>query len=214
MDMPKPGDAHKKLEVLIGDWSGRETLHPSPWDPAGGTASATVTNRWIADGFAVVQDYQQRRGGKVTFSGHGVFWFDPAKQEYVMHWWDSMGGTGGEYRGQFTGGLLMLGAPMPQGGQSRTTWNITGPGSHTFLMEVSQDGENWMPAMEGRYGRRAAKKTSAMKKRTALKKAAPKKAALKKVAARQPVKKAAKKATKKATAKKAGKKPAKKATRR
>jgi len=39
----------------------------------------------------------------VTFSGHGVFWFDPSKQEYVMHWWDSMGGTGGEYRGQFSG---------------------------------------------------------------------------------------------------------------
>jgi len=89
MDMPKPGDAHKKLSALIGEWSGTEKLHPSPWDPAGGTAEARVINRWVADGFAVVQEYEQSRNGQVTFRGHGVFWFDPQRDEYVMHWWDA-----------------------------------------------------------------------------------------------------------------------------
>ncbi|MEO8681751.1 MAG: DUF1579 family protein [Vicinamibacterales bacterium] len=209
--MPKPGDAHKKLGALVGEWSGAEMLHPSPWDPAGGAAIAAVTNRWIADGFAVVQDYEQRRDGKVTFSGHGVFWFDPGKQEYVMHWWDSMGGTGGEYRGTFDGNTLILGAPMPQGGHSRTSWVLTGADGHTFLMEVSPDGENWQPAMEGKY-RRGAKKSAAKKaaaKKAAAKKAAPQKAAPKKASRAKPAKKAAKRPAKKSTSK-----PVKKAKKR
>jgi hypothetical protein len=167
MDMPKPGEAHKKLATLVGDWQGDETLHPAPWD-AGGAATARVSNRWIVDGFAVHQDYEQRRDGQVTFRGHGVIWYDPTRDEYVMHWWDSMGGSANEYRGRFEGDRLALMAPMPQGGHSRTSWLLTGPDAHDFLMEISPDGESWQPAMEGRYkrhaaraGRRAAKKARA-----------------------------------------------------
>ena len=199
MDMPKPGDAHKKLAALVGEWIGPETLHPSPWDPAGGVAQARVVNRWILDGFAVTQSYEQRRGGKITFSGHGVFWFDARKQEYVMHWWDSMGGTGGEYRGQFDANVLTLGAPMPQGGHSRTSWTVTGTDGHTFLMEVSPDGETWHPAMEGRYRKGALRK--AAKRNTTAKRVGAKPAAtsVKKVV-KKPAKKAAKNAAKKAKA--------------
>jgi Protein of unknown function (DUF1579) len=173
MDMPKPSDFHKKLAALVGDWSGAETLHPAPWEPAGGTATGRVVNRWTIDGFALIQEYEQRRDGQVTFKGHGVFWWDPARQQYVMHWWDSMGGTGAEYRGRFDGDVLMLSAPMPQGGRSRTSWRLTGPDSHVFLMEVSPDGENWHPAMEGRYTKGARKVARKAKK------AVPKKATTK-----------------------------------
>jgi Protein of unknown function (DUF1579) len=183
MDMPKPGDVHKQLGRLVGEWSGEETLHPSPWDPKGGTAIGSVTNQWIVDGFAVVQEYEQRRGGQVTFRGHGVFWFDPATSEYVMHWWDSMGGTGAAYRGTLEGDRLMLGAPMPQGGHSRTSWTSTGPNSHTFLMEVSPDGKAWQPAMEGRYQRRGARKSAARSAAKAGKKAGMKARGMKKAAA-------------------------------
>ena len=172
MEMPKPGDAHKKLAALVGEWTGDETLHPSPWDPSGGGARAQVTNRWIADGFAVLQEYEQSRDGQVTFRGHGVFWFDPRTEEYVMHWWDSMGGTAGEYRGRFDGDRLVLGAAMPQGGHSRTSWLLTGPDAHDFLMEVSPDGEAWMPAMEGQYQRRAAAPARRRATKKAVKKAA------------------------------------------
>jgi len=164
MDMPRPGDAHKKLSSFVGDWIGTETLHPSPWDPAGGTAAARVVNRWVVDGFAVVQDYEQRRGGAVNFRGHGVIWFDAARQQYVMHWVDSMSGNNSEHRGAFTGDVLTLGAPMPMGGHSRTVWDFSKPGAYTFLIEVSPDGQNWAPAMSGAYTKRAKAKAAAKKK--------------------------------------------------
>ncbi|MEW6321885.1 MAG: DUF1579 family protein [Acidobacteriota bacterium] len=196
--MPRPGDPHKRLAGFIGAWSGVETLHPSPWDPAGGTATAKVTNRWGADGFIVVQDYEQTRGGVTNFRGHGVLWYDSGAGQYVMHWWDSMGGAGGEYRGTFEGSVLTLGAPMPQGGHSRTMWDLTTQGSYTFKLEVSTDGLTWRPAIEGQYlkvkaaapaPRAAATKSAPKKKAASGKKAAPKKAAPRKKAA--PKKKAA-----------------------
>jgi hypothetical protein len=213
MEMPRPGDQHKRLAALVGEWTGKETLHPSPWDPAGGGAQAQVTNRWVADGFALVQEYEQRRNGKVTFRGHGVFWFDPARDEYVMHWWDSMGGTAGEYRGRFEGDVLALRCPMPQGGHSRTSWTMAGDEGHTFLMEVSPDGESWQPAMEGRYrktARRKAKKT-ARKAKPAARTAAKAKSARKAGATR---KSAAARRTTRAAAGRRGRKAARKATRR
>ena len=162
MDMPKPGEAHKRLGAFVGEWTGPETMFPAPWDPVGGKAMARVVNRWIIDGFAVVQDYEQRKAGKVVFRGHGVIWFDPAKQEYVMNWWDSIGGSGGQYRGTFDGSILRLSSPMPQGGHSRTSWNFDSSGGYSFNMEISGDGQTWQPAMLGSYTR-AAKKPAAKK---------------------------------------------------
>lgn len=207
MDMPKPSDKHSRLDALVGEWAGEEKLHPAPWDPAGGTASARIVNRPILDGFGVVQEYQQERDGTVTFKGHGVFWYDNQNQEYVMTWWDSMGGSGTHYRGQFDGDRLVLGAPMPQGGHSRAVFDVGTPGEYAFLMEVSPNGEDWVPAMEGTYAkakagakkgasRKAASKKPAAKMKKAARKSAAKTSAARAAAKKAPAKKAAKKAAK------------------
>jgi hypothetical protein len=175
MDRPRPGDAHQKLAGLIGEWSGAETLHPAPWDPTGGKASARIVNRWIADGFAVTQDYEQRRGGKVTFSGHGVIWYDAAQDQYVMHWLDSMSGNNSEHRGGFSGGVLTLGAPMPQGGHGRVVFDLGTAGQYGFSLDLSQDGQTWAPTMTGTYRKGGAKKAAAKPaKKIAAKTKAPK----------------------------------------
>ncbi len=180
MEMPKPGDAHKKLDRLTGQWAGPETMYPAPWDPTGGPASARIVNRSIIDGFAVVQEYEQRRGGKVAFRGHGVFWYDALKQQYVLTWWDSMGGSSNEFRGRFNGDVLELSAPMPQGGHSRASFDLGTPGRYAFAMQISGDGQTWQPGMEGRYrrgvaaakkaGKKAARKAATTAKRASAKK--------------------------------------------
>ncbi len=227
MEMPKPGDAHARLHTLAGQWGGEETVHPAPWEPAGGSATAFINNRIVLNGFAVVQEYEQYRDGKPTFSGHGLFWWDAAASEYVMTWFDSMMGVPANFRGTFDGDVLRLLNTMPQGGFARCSFDCGMPGEYVFLMEISPDGETWTPAMEGAYGlltppapqaRKARTKTSA-KKRTAAKpatakKATPKKAMPKKAAPKK--KPAAKRAvTKPATrsVKKAARQAAKKAAR-
>ena len=153
MEMPKPGEAHARLLKLVGRWHGEETVHPAPWDPAGGTATAVVENRVVLDGFAVVQEYQQTRGGKLNFSGHGLFWWDGAADQYVMTWFDSMMGVPAEYRGAFDGEVLRLVHTMKQGGFARCSFDCTTAGRYTFRLEMSPDGTTWAPSLEGAYNR-------------------------------------------------------------
>lgn len=150
MEMPKVTDAHRKLDVLVGSWKGEERISPSPFDPQGGMAEGRVQNRSALDGFAVVQDYEQERGGKVTFRGHGIFRFDAMQNNYVMHWFDSMGMPPGEYRGTFDGGVMLLLSATPFG-QSRATFDFREKGRYVFKMDVSPDGTSWHPFMEGSY---------------------------------------------------------------
>jgi hypothetical protein len=97
MEMPTPTEAHRRLEKLVGRWSGEEKMTPMPFDPEGGVAIGRVDNRVALDGFAVVQDYEQERGGAITYRALGVYRWDADKDEYVLYWYDSMGGPPSEY---------------------------------------------------------------------------------------------------------------------
>jgi hypothetical protein len=155
MKMPLPSDAHRRLERLVGVWRGEETLHPSSFDPAGGTATATVKNVVAIDGFAVVQDYEQKRADGSTFRGHGIFRYDadgPPGRQYVMHWFDSLGLPPSEFRGSFEGDVFTVGQALPHG-QLRAVWDLSNAKRYTYRMEVSMDGVSWAPFMEGRYTR-------------------------------------------------------------
>ncbi len=151
MDKPTLDDAHRRLHRLAGQWGGEETVHPAPHDP-GGPATAFLNNRIALGGKAVIQEYEQYRDGRPTYSGHGVFWFDGAADDYAMTWYDSMLGTALEFRGGFEGDVLRLVHTLPQGGYIRGTFDCGLPGEYVFMMDFSTDGVTWTPTMEGAYG--------------------------------------------------------------
>lgn len=226
MDKPTLGDAHTRLHRLAGQWGGEETVHPAPHD-AGGPATAFLNNRIALDGFAVVQEYEQYREGKPTYSGHGVFWFDGAGGEYAMTWFDSMLGMAIEFRGGFDGDVLRLTSALPLGGFLRGTFDIGLPGEYVFVMEYSADGATWTPTTEGAYGllngptprerqKRVAHRVRAVTGQAAGKTRGVKKAVAKTAVAKKTVAKkaAAKKTTAKKTAATKGQPAAKKAARK
>lgn len=150
MKMPKPSAAHKKLHKLEGTWSGDEQHSPSPFDPKGGSAKAKVKNKIALDGFAVVQEYEQKRGGKPTFSGHAIFRYDAEAAEYQMLWMDSMGGPANTFRGTFDGKVMSLSSESGQG-KMRCIFEFPKKDAYVFTMDVSMDGTEWMPFMTGKY---------------------------------------------------------------
>ena len=152
MQMPKPTEAHKKLERLTGKWKGEEKMYPSPWDPNGGMAVGRVNNRPALDGFTVVQDYEQERNGAVSFRGHGVFSYNAMQQCYVLHWWDTMGMPPNEFKGTIEGNILTMTDKNSQG-LNRAVFDLRQEGKYNFKMEVSQDGKQWHTFMEGNYNR-------------------------------------------------------------
>jgi len=154
MEMPQVTDAHRKLEMFAGTWAGEETIAPTPWDAKGGTAMGRAVNRMAVGGFAMVQDYEQKRGGSISFTGHGVLRWDGVKKSYVMNWIDSMGMPPNEFSGQFEGNVLTMINRGPQG-FSRAAWDFLEKGRYRFKMEVSPDGQAWHPFMEAVYARQA-----------------------------------------------------------
>lgn len=157
MQMPKPSKFHKKLTTLIGDWTGEETMHPMPWDPAGGKAKGRYKVRAAVGGFGVVQEYEQKRGGKVSYVGHGVLGYDEKEGCYLWHWSDSMGGVPGQVtRGTWNGNTMVFQASCEQG-HSRYTYVFRKSTVLDFSIEQSMDGQTWMPFMNGRYVKKAAK---------------------------------------------------------
>ncbi len=148
MEMPKPGPAQENLKAFVGEWRGKETMHPSQWMPEKSVRDARITNRIGLDGFAVIQDYVQLDGGKPTFQGHAVILKNPHADNYQMHWFDTFSPS--LFEGSFDGkkGAFTSKSPM---GQTRATWDFHKPDEYRFKMEMSQDGKSWAPMMDGEY---------------------------------------------------------------
>ncbi|MSR46257.1 MAG: DUF1579 domain-containing protein [Planctomycetes bacterium] len=125
----------------------RRKAHPSPFLPEGGSAIGKVSNRLSLDGFLLIQQYEQRRGGVVAFAGHGVFWFDPEKSITTLHWWDTMGGTLAVFTGKWAGDELVMDTVGPMG-HMRCRFAVRAA-TYTFKMEVSPDRNQWFPSMDG-----------------------------------------------------------------
>ena len=153
MELPKPTEQHKRLEAMVGEWTSEETMHPSPWDPKGGQATGRTTTRMDLDGFFAVTNYVQQRDGRVTYRGHGVYGWDPSQEQYMMHWFDSIGmDPGPPAPGRWEGDTLCF-QHQTKMGHSRYTTKFLSKDAYTFKLESSPDGQNWSVFMEGTYKR-------------------------------------------------------------
>lgn len=152
MEMPKPAPGHLKLETMAGNWEGEENMHPSQWDPKGGTAIGRSKSRVALNGFALITDYEQVRDGAVTFTGHGVWTFEPKEQVYRLHWFDCMGSPPEIFVGRFDGDILTVAHGGP-GMHARLTYDFTVPQHVLSKMDMSRDGATWNTLFDGRYRR-------------------------------------------------------------
>lgn len=149
MEMPQLTDGHRKLERIAGTWVGEEHMEPSQWCPTATTAQGKSVCTVILNGFAVTTDYEQTNEGQQTFSGHGVYTYNPKADTYQLHWFDSMGTECEVFTGTFDGDKLVMTSEGPMG-QLRMTAEYSG-GSLASKMEMSQDGENWALLFHGTY---------------------------------------------------------------
>lgn len=167
MQTPEPVREHRVLEKLAGHFSGPERMHPSYWNDEAQKGEAVTDARVALDGFAVVQDYEQRLEDGSRFAGHGVFRYDMASETYEMHWFDSTGGPERIFRGGFSGNRLVLTARAGDGWQ-RLTYDFSLRKGYRLKLETSDDGQDWNVALEGdNIAAGKAARSSAARKRTA-----------------------------------------------
>jgi hypothetical protein len=153
MHMQRPTAQLEKLKSLVGQWSGEETMHPSPWDPKGGPARSKTLARMELDGSFVFADYEQERGGTITYRGKGVYGYDTFQNKYTMHWFDTMScDPGPPALGVWEGDRLTFVHQHPMG-FGRFTYVFQGTDAYSFKLENSRDGQNWSTFLEGTYQR-------------------------------------------------------------
>lgn len=154
MDMPRPNERHKKLQMLAGVWEGQENIAPSPWGP-GGKAIGKMDYRVNVDGFFVTGDYLEEKDGKVVFRGHSVFGWDDKQQNYVWWWLDSMGGIqAAPSRGTWTGDTLVF-ESKSEAGESRYTFNFHGDDEYQMILANRFPGQaDFTTFMDGTYTRK------------------------------------------------------------
>lgn len=152
MNMPNPSPGHLLLEKLAGTWEGQETMHPSQWDPKGGVAVGRNNHNLSLGGFALLSDYEQERDGAITFTGHGVYTYNPKEDRYTLHWFDCIGSPPEVFVGGFEGDVLTLAHGGP-GMHARMTYDLSTPGTMKGMMEMSPDGQDWKVLFEATYKR-------------------------------------------------------------
>jgi hypothetical protein len=153
MEMPTPSNGHRRLKKIAGQWEGEEKMYPSPWDPKGGSAIGRIKSRIALNGFALINDYEQERDGRISFSGHGVFTYDPKADAYTLVWVDCMGAPPEIFKGQFEGDVLKLAHGGP-GMHVRLTYDVGESDVLSTSMEMSQDGNAWNRFFDARLKRR------------------------------------------------------------
>jgi hypothetical protein len=84
-----PGDAHKVLGQIVGDWGYTVNWWNTPGsEPEVSTGESE--NEWIMDGRFLEMNYDGMSMGQ-KFKGMGIVGYDNAKKEYTSVWIDTMG---------------------------------------------------------------------------------------------------------------------------
>jgi hypothetical protein len=155
MEMPKVGAEQKRLnELASGTWRGEEKLHPSDWDPKGGTAFGTWVVHPSLDGFCLLVDYTEERDGKINYRGHGIHGWDHTSGAFLAYWFDNIGVMPREpVKAMLDGSTYTYTSDDGPMGWSRMTYAWKDD-RFEFRIDKSKDqGASWKPMHEGRYTR-------------------------------------------------------------
>jgi hypothetical protein len=86
-----PGEAHKKLNFLVGSWRTRNNMWMDPSKPPI-VSEGTAEMKWVLGGRFVEQRYEGTFMNQ-PFSGLGYSGYDNIKRKYISSWMDTLGTT-------------------------------------------------------------------------------------------------------------------------
>ena len=160
MQRGSPGEAHKALEPLVGNWTYTATM----WMAADGqpeTMSGTATNSLIYGGRFLKQETRGTMEGYPPFEGLGFTGYDNIRKEYQTVWLDSMSTSVMVATGQYDPAAKKFSSQgdfsCPMTGEAHRkyhdSWTIVDPNHATYeSYSWAPDGKEYK-AMEIHYTR-------------------------------------------------------------
>lgn len=151
MAPPGPAPELKKLDFMSGNWTSEGTINARAGMPAG-KFTETSHAEWMEGNFFLVQHSEGDFGSMGKSKELAVLGYNADKKVYTYHAFDSMG-EAADSAGTVDGDTWTWTADEHMGGMTmkgRYTMKVLSPTSYTMKYELSQDGTNWMTAMEGK----------------------------------------------------------------
>jgi Protein of unknown function (DUF1579) len=152
MAPPTPAPELKKLDFMTGDWTTEGTFIPGPPGTPPSKFSSTSHGEWQQGNFFLVITTDSNLEGMGKMHEIAVVGYDPDKKVYTYRNFNSMG-QAETSTGTLDGDTWMWTGEEHYGGmtfQGRVMMKVISPTSYTIKFELSQDGTNWMPAMDGK----------------------------------------------------------------
>ena len=91
MKLAAPGEAHKKLDVMIGTWQVKNSMWMAPGQPPM-VSEGTSEHKWVLGGRFIEQRFEGTFMN-MPFSGLGYTGYDNYKKKYLSVWMDTAGTT-------------------------------------------------------------------------------------------------------------------------
>ena len=148
-----PGPEVKKLDYFVGNWTTDGTIAQGPWG-AGGKFTASSTTEWLPGSFFVQSKVDSQMPPEIGGDDKAIMimGYDTQQNTYTSDRFNSLGQHVSS-KGTLSGDTWTWTNTSNYGGmeiQGKMTIKILSPTSHTMKYEISMDGKNWMPFMEGK----------------------------------------------------------------
>ena len=133
---------HRRLHRLLGTFSVEQTLADGSTSPARAHTRMGPGERYV------IADYEQHHEGRLVFSGHGVYGYDPDEACFTMVWFDSATSDGftEPARGQWHDDNTLAFVRTTPHGRGRYTYRFTERG-YTFELAHAHADEPWSVVM-------------------------------------------------------------------
>jgi Protein of unknown function (DUF1579) len=149
---PPPAPELKKLDFMAGDWTAEGTMTAGP----PGTPSSKWTMKthaeWMQGNYFLVEHSDGDFAAMGKAKELAVLGYDADNKVYTYHAFSSMGEAENS-TGSVDGDTWTWTSDENMGGtkmKGRFTMKVLSPTSYTMKFELSQDGTQWMTAMEGK----------------------------------------------------------------
>jgi hypothetical protein len=143
MKAATPGDAHKKLEGLVGTWDVKVKMWMDPSQPPQESAG-TSTSSWVLGNRFVQEKFEGTFMGQ-PFSGMGYTGYDNVTKQYVGTWMDTASTGVMTSKGSLSGNTMNANATMSDpmtGKMAKSTMKMTMTDADHHTMEMWGAGPN------------------------------------------------------------------------
>ncbi len=148
-----PGPEVKKLDYFVGTWTTEGTVAQGPWG-MGGKFTGSATVEWLPGNFFLRSQSEEKMPAEVGGDSKTLMLmgYDTQQNTYTSDRFSSMG-QHDVSKGTVSGDTWTWNSSSNYGGmeiQGKMTMKTLSPTNYTFKYEISMDGKNWTPFMEGK----------------------------------------------------------------